>query len=205
MSIGTRLRPSTSSLKVPPWQGANAPVTQVGNMNPSPRGHGNCTTRTLGTTATLTHSPATLTETGPSITWHRLQDQARIGFLTRRSLRHRPHTLCEEDRRKGGNRRRGCEKGWQWKLRQHLIAPVPQGLKGRGLKQDRHRAPAPWGWWGLGGRGPRRARGGNPGSSGGGGQTASVGSEAPSQGLPQGQRDSLALGRVCSPHTRSGQ
>lgn len=153
MSIGTRLRPSTSSLKVPPWQGANAPVTQVGNMNPSPRGHGNCTTRTLGTTATLTHSPATLTETGPSITWHRLQDQARIGFLTRRSLRHRPHTLCEEDRRKGGNRRRGCEKGWQWKLRQHLIAPVPQGLKGRGLKQDRHRAPAPWagGAWEGGG------------------------------------------------------
>lgn len=37
-----------------------------------------------------------------------------------------------------------------------------------------------------------------------GGQTASVGSEAPSQGLPQGQRDSLAPGRECCPHTEKG-
>ena len=49
-----------------------------------------------------------------------------------------------------------------------------------------------------------QARGGEPGSSGGGGQPASVGSEAPSQGLPQGQRDSLAPGRVCCPHAGKG-
>lgn len=49
-----------------------------------------------------------------------------------------------------------------------------------------------------------QARGGEPGSSGGGGQPASAGSEAPSQGLPQGRRDSLALGRVCCPHAGKG-
>lgn len=31
-----------------------------------------------------------------------------------------------------------------------------------------------------------------------------VGSEAPSQSLPQGQRDSLAPGRECYPHTKKG-
>ena len=49
-----------------------------------------------------------------------------------------------------------------------------------------------------------QARGGEPGSSGGGGQPASAGSEAPSQGLPQGKRDSLAPGRVRYPQAGKG-
>lgn len=49
-----------------------------------------------------------------------------------------------------------------------------------------------------------QARGREPGSRGGGGQPASAGSEAPGQGLPQGQRDSLAPGRVRCPHAGKG-
>lgn len=84
----------------------------------------------------------------------------------------------------------------------HLLPPA-QGIDGGPVKEHRLRAPAP-SWWDLGGRGCRAARGGDPGSSGGGGQLASEGSEAPSQGLPQGQRDSLAPGRGHCPHTEKG-
>ena len=49
-----------------------------------------------------------------------------------------------------------------------------------------------------------QARGREPGSRGGGGQPASAGSEAPGQGLPQGQRDSLAPGRARCPHAGKG-
>lgn len=82
--------------------------------------------------------------------------------------------------------------------------PLAQGLKGGGPKEHRHGAPTPSSWWGLGGRGPWRSQRRQPGSSGGGGHWASVGSEAPSQGLPQGQRDSLALGRMRCPRTEKG-
>lgn len=54
------------------------------------------------------------------------------------------------------------------------------------------------------GGGCDKARGSGPGSSVAVGRGPVVGSEAPSQSLPQGQRDSLAPGTECCPHTKKG-
>lgn len=83
------------------------------------------------------------------------------------------------------------------------LPPVPGHREGEPTGAQTP-SPCSSGRWGRGGRGRGGAPGGGPGSGGGGGQAASAGSEAPSQGLPQGQRDSLAPGRECCPHTGKG-
>lgn len=68
-----------------------------------------------------------------------------------------------------------------------------------------HRLPAPERWWGLERRGaatkPKEAI---QEAMEAVGRQPVVGSKAPSQSLPQGQRDSLAPGRERCPHTKKG-